>query len=55
VMGSKNLKAIGVFGTKGIAASDGKRFMKMTDELIERTAKSKSRERWNNFDRPIWD
>lgn len=36
VMGSKNLKAIAVKGTKGIKVADGKRFMKSVDDIFKR-------------------
>lgn len=36
VMGSKNLKAVAVKGSRGVRVSDSKRFMKAVDELFRR-------------------
>lgn len=35
VMGSKNLKAIAIYGTKGVKIANRRRFMKVVDETIE--------------------
>ena len=44
VMGSKNLKAIAVHGTKGIRISDPKRFLRVTEEAYNRMD-----------DYPVWE
>ena len=45
-MGSKNLKAIVAYGTKGISLADPRRFMKAADLLIERAMGDKLRDNW---------
>lgn len=49
VMGSKNLKAIAARGTKGIEVADGKKFMELVNELLERIMKSPLVEMWRNL------
>lgn len=57
-MGSKNLKAIVVDGTKGIHVADPKRFMELVEGLNERFMKDPLREEWTRlglfFVMPIW-
>ncbi len=43
VMGSKNLKAIAVRGTKGIKVADPKRFLSLYDEFFDDISKGKAR------------
>jgi len=58
VMGSKNLKAVVVRGTKGIKVADRERFMKMVDELAEKALRDPLREGWTSlglhFVFPVW-
>ena len=56
MMGAKNLKAMVVLGTKGIAPAAGKRFLKLTNELFEGAAGYKYKDRWINLGLLyIWD
>jgi len=48
VMGSKNLKAIAVRGTKGITVYDRKRFREIVNELREKVAASHVLDMWRN-------
>jgi aldehyde:ferredoxin oxidoreductase len=48
VMGSKNLKAIAVRGTKGITVFDRRKFLKMVKELRKEVAASNVLEMWRN-------
>jgi aldehyde:ferredoxin oxidoreductase len=49
VMGSKNLKAIAVRGTKGITVADRKGFMKIVEGLLEKIKTSPATELWRDF------
>lgn len=49
VMGSKNLKAIAVRGTKGIQVADGRRFKKIVDEVRENIDKSRLTGMWRQL------
>ncbi len=57
-MGSKNLKAIAVSGTKGQKLADMKRFMTTVDKLITRAMKDPNRNNWKDlglyFIWPLW-
>lgn len=58
-MGSKNLKAIAVEGTKGIKLADTKRFMSIVDRLVEKAMRDPIRNKWKDqalyFIWPLWD
>jgi len=49
VMGSKNLKAIAVRGSRGVRVSDPKRFTKLCDEMFERMRKWPPLGEWHEF------
>ena len=49
VMGSKNLKAIMVKGSKGIKLSNMKEFSGIVDKLIKKGMQDPMREKWNKF------
>ena len=49
VLGSKNLKAIAVRGSKGIEVADPKGFMELVDGLLERIAASPLVEMWRTL------
>jgi len=57
-MGSKNLKAIAVNGTKGQKVADIKRFMATVDRLVTRAMSDPNRNNWKNlglyFIWPLW-
>ncbi len=57
-MGSKNLKAIVVDGTRGIQVADAKGFMEVVESLNERFMKDPLRENWTKlglfFVQPVW-
>jgi len=56
VWGSKNLKAITVRGTKGVRIADKKNFLKLTDDLTERSKNYKYRQDWVDWGLMInWD
>jgi len=48
-MGSKNLKAIAVDGTKGWEVADIDRFLATADKLVERGMKDPNRNNWKKF------
>jgi aldehyde:ferredoxin oxidoreductase len=58
IMGSKNLKALVVYGTKGVKVADLDRFMKSVDSLVDRGMKDRLRESWVklglNFVQDAW-
>jgi aldehyde:ferredoxin oxidoreductase len=58
VMGSKNLKAIMVKGSKGGKLADTKGFMEVVDKLVERGMRDPMRENWKklalHFVMPFW-
>jgi aldehyde:ferredoxin oxidoreductase len=49
VMGSKNLKAIIVKGTKGVRVSHPRKFMKLVDGLLQRVRGWKHIDEWHEF------
>ena len=49
VMGSKNLKAIAVRGTRGIAVADEKRFMNLVNGMLEAISKSPLVQPWRTL------
>ncbi|MDY6880622.1 MAG: aldehyde ferredoxin oxidoreductase N-terminal domain-containing protein [Thermodesulfobacteriota bacterium] len=57
-MGSKNLKAIVVDGTKGLEVADSKKFMALSDSLNAKFMQDPLREKWTNlnlfFIQPVW-
>jgi aldehyde:ferredoxin oxidoreductase len=57
-MGSKNLKAIMVKGTKGVRIADKKAFMQIVDKLVEKGMRDPNRENWRklslHFVFPFW-
>lgn len=57
-MGSKNLKAIVVDGTKGLEVADAKGFMEISDALFEKFMKDPLRKNWTNLGlfmvQPVW-
>ncbi|MFQ5710172.1 MAG: aldehyde ferredoxin oxidoreductase family protein [Candidatus Geothermarchaeales archaeon] len=49
VMGSKNLKAVAVKGTKGLGVADPEKFMELTSKLFDKIVKHTGREVWNSL------
>lgn len=49
VMGSKNLKAIAAWGSKGITVADRKGFMKIVEGLLEKIKTSPATDLWREF------
>lgn len=58
VMGSKNLKAVVVHGTKGLKVAHDRRFMQTVDELTEKHRADPLRENWSRLGLfhivPVW-
>jgi aldehyde:ferredoxin oxidoreductase len=58
-MGSKNLKAIVIKGTKGIRIADTQRFMKTVDKLVIRGMEDPNRDNWKElalfYILPFWE
>lgn len=58
-MGSKNLKAIAVDGTKGIKVADSTKFMGIVDRLVARAMSDPNRNNWKKlglyFIWPLWE
>ncbi len=53
VMGSKNLKAVAVRGTKGVKVADDDKFMKLVDEAHERVLKQPQAQQMTKYGTPL--